>query len=265
MDIQVLWAMAALGGLGTMFAMVLAYAAQKFAVEADDRAIEITAILPGANCGGCGFAGCAALASAIVDGHADAAACPVGGASIAAQISAIMGVETQALPEPTKAYIICNGFDGKTQDVCEYDGTMLCRAANVLAGGSKACRFACLGYGDCYRACKFGAITLNNGKAEIDSDKCRRCSACVRACPKSIIKMYPDNTAVVVACRNPDDGRTVRGVCTGGCISCRLCERECESEAIKVIDGLALIDYDKCTGCGKCAAKCPTNCLQTVI
>jgi Na+-translocating ferredoxin:NAD+ oxidoreductase RNF subunit RnfB len=262
MSMQIVVPLAVLGGLGVIFSLLLSFASRMFFVEVDERITRIRAYLPGANCGGCGYPGCDNLAAAIVEGNAKANACPVGGVVTAEHISSIMGWEKGDGFEDVAAYILCNGSEGNTREIYHYDGAKFCSAASQFGGGHKACRFACLGLGDCLRACKFGAITMVNQRAKIDPNKCTGCGSCVIACPKDVLKIMPAKVKVAIACKNVDAAKKVREVCIRGCIACKRCEKACEYDAIHVIGGLAQIDYDKCTGCGKCAAQCPNNCIK---
>jgi electron transport complex protein RnfB len=265
MSEQILWPLATLGGLGVVFGLLLSYASKRFYVEVDERVSQVRNCLPGANCGGCGYPGCDNLAAAIVEGAAKTNACPVGGAAVAERISAIMGLSGETNFEKVAAYVLCNGSEGNTREIYHYDGVRHCAAAAQFNGGPKSCRFACLGYGDCVRACKFGAITVVNQKATVDPARCTGCGACAAVCPKGVIRVMPIRVRMTVACRNIDAARKVREVCTRGCIACKRCEKVCENDAIHVVGGVAQMDYAKCTSCGKCAEQCPSKCIMEKI
>ncbi|MDR1204367.1 MAG: RnfABCDGE type electron transport complex subunit B [Peptococcaceae bacterium] len=262
---QILWPLATLGGMGILFGLLLSYASKKFYVEVDERVALVRECLPGANCGGCGYAGCDNLAAAVVEGSAKVSACPVGGAAVAEQISAIMGLTGGTDFEKVAAYVLCNGAEGGAREIYHYDGVSQCAAAAQFDGGPKSCRFACLGYGDCVRACKFGAVTVVHQQAKVDPDKCTGCGACAAACPKGVIQVTPVKMRLTVACRNTDAAKKVREVCARGCIACKRCEKACEYGAIHVAGGVAQIDYAKCTNCGKCAEQCPSKCIVEKI
>lgn len=253
---QILYAALVLGGAGLVCGLLLAIAAKYLAVETDERVEKIVEILPNANCGGCGFAGCGAFAQAVVDGKADPSACAAGGAEAVEKIADIMGVEVDA-KEPAIAVVLCQGTHNNASVRYEYDGIDDCLAAARLGGGQKACTYACLGFGNCVKACAFDAIKIVNGVAVTDSEKCTGCGSCVEACPKGVIKLIPKKIKYFVGCSSKDKGAAMKEKCTAGCIGCKICEKNCPDGAIAINDNLAVIDYEKCTGCGICAEKCP--------
>ncbi len=250
-----------IGGLGIIFALGLGIAAKKFAVEVDPMIPKVRDILPGANCGGCGYAGCDAFAKAVVEGEAIPSGCPVGGSSCAENIATLLGIESSD-DDKQIAYVKCQGTCDKAREKYEYNGVMDCKNANFLQGhGSKACEYGCLGLGSCVRACMFDAIHVVDGIAVVDEEKCTSCGMCVGACPKSLIELIPYNSKVRVECNSVNKGKEVKLSCDVGCIGCRLCTKVCEFDAIHVDNNLATIDYDKCTACMKCVEKCPTNAI----
>lgn len=248
----VLW----LAGIGLVLGALLAFASKIFAVKEDERIGKITECLPGANCGGCGYAGCNALAHAIVEGKAKINSCGVGGAPVAEKIADIMGVEAVKGPR-LRAQVMCSGTSEFAHKKYVYAGAKDCNAAVKLGGGDKLCPNGCIGLGTCVKACKFDAISVVEGVAVVDYHKCRACGACTFVCPKNLIKLIPYESHHWVGCRSVDNGATTRKYCDVGCISCRMCEKACEAGAIKVTDYVASIDYSKCTGCDKCIEKCP--------
>lgn len=253
-----------LGGLGVVFGLLLGYASKKFAVEVDERVPLVREALPGANCGGCGFAGCDAYADAVVNEGAAANKCPVGGAACSAKIAEIMGVTVDS-SEPKKAYVKCQGSCGKAKEKYEYYGATSCiDAANAPGGGSKSCTYGCLGLGSCVGVCAFDAIHVVDGIAVVDEEACVACGACINICPKSVIELAPMSKKVRIACNSHDKGLEVKNVCSTGCISCGLCVRNCPSEAITMVNNLPVIDYDKCTQCAVCVAKCPTKAIANL-
>lgn len=257
---SILYAGLVLGAIGLIFGLILTFAAKAFKVEEDERVEHVRECLAGANCGACGYPGCDGFAKAVVSGEAKVNGCTPAGNEGAKKIAAIMGVEAEEA-ERKVACVMCQGVKGEAKEKYQYDGYQSCLAAAGVAGGPKDCRFACLGLGDCVKHCAFGAITLKDGIAGIDPDKCTACGACVDSCPRHVISLLSASQKVVVRCHNTDNGRAARAVCTNACIACGRCAKECEYGAIVVENGLAHIDAAKCTACGKCASVCPCNCI----
>ncbi len=246
------------GAIGLIFGLLLAIAAVIFKVNADERIGKIEEVLPGANCGGCGFAGCSAYANAVVEKGAAIDCCGVGGSSISEKIGKIMG-KTADKKAPMVARVLCGGNPDFAEKKYEYEGVLDCNAATRLAGGEKQCEFGCLGYGTCVKVCKFDAIHIENGVAKVDEDKCTACGMCVNACPKKVIEIVPKNNPMTVLCKNRLIGKEVMSMCKIGCIGCKICEKNCPFAAVSVTDNLAKIDYDRCEACGLCAKVCPKN------
>ncbi len=263
----ILIALITLGVAGLLAALILYFVAQRFKVEEDPRIDEVVEVLPGANCGGCGFAGCRALAEACVKADSlDGLLCPVGGQDVMKQVGDILGL-APAAADPMVAVVRCNGTCQARPRTSEYDGTRSCKIMNSLYVGETGCAFGCLGCGDCVSACQFGAIKINveTGLPEVDDDKCTSCGACVKACPRHIIELRkkgPKNRRVFVQCVNKDKGAVARKNCLNACIGCGKCQKECQFEAITVEDNLAYIDWQKCRLCRKCAAACPTGAIH---
>ena len=247
--------------LGGVIGVLLAVASKVFAVPKNEKAEAIEEKLPGANCGGCGFSGCAALAEAIAEGKAKPTACAVGGAETAKAIAGIMGVEAEDTVRMC-AHVMCSGMADVSKKKYEYHGIMDCSSAMQLGGGGRLCPNGCLGLGTCVSKCPFGAIGVVNGVAVVDKVKCRACGVCVAECPKHIIKLIPYDAKYWVGCMSEEKGAVTRNQCSVGCIGCHMCEKVCETGAIKVNGFLAEIDYTKCTGCGKCAEKCPRKTIR---
>ena len=246
-----------IGVIGILIGLLLGFAAIKLAVPVDEKEIEVREFLPGNNCGGCGYAGCDALAKAIAAGEAPVNACPVGGAAVAEKTGAVMGVDAGEAVRMV-AFVKCNGTCDKAGLKANYYGISDCKRAAAIPGrGDKACSFGCMGFGSCVAACQFDAIHVVDGVAVVDKEKCVACGKCAEECPNHLIEMVPYDASYGVACSNQDMGPKVMAVCDTGCIGCGLCVRQCEPGAVTVENNVAHIDQNKCTGCGKCAEKCP--------
>ena len=268
MDIVI--AIAILGGLGLVFGLVLAAASKMFHVETDPRLEKLNECLPGANCGGCGYAGCGGYAEAVLSGEAAIGLCASGGNECAQAMGQIMGQKVEAMGRKV-ALVKCSGYrrvdaEGKTTGAKmkgEYEGFKDCLAATKVGGsGPLSCKFGCLGYGSCTKACKYGAIKVVNGVAKVDEDLCVGCMACAAVCPRNLIVPVEPDRNVVIACNSLAKGAVTTRSCTVGCIGCGLCKKICPNDAITVEKGLARIDYSKCVQCGLCATVCPKKLIK---
>ena len=262
--IQILIAFAVVSAVGLVAGVLLALISHFFGVEEDEKVKEIRACLPGVNCGACGYKGCDDYAAALAEGKAKPNLCIPGAESTAEKIGEILGIEVEA-PKDVVAFVHCNGNCEATTKKATYDGISTCRAASMVFGGPDACRFGCLGLGDCAAACPADAICLKDGIAHVDTSRCLGCGLCATTCPKHVISMVPQETAVAVFCSNEEKGADARKACKNACIGCKKCEKACPEQAITVVNNLAKIDYDKCTGCGTCVEQCPTGCLKRVF
>ena len=268
---DILLAIAILGGLGLIFGLVLAVASKVFYVETDPRLDKLNECLPGANCGGCGYAGCGAYAEAVLNGEAPIGACSAGGNECAQAMAAIMGVKAEAVTRRV-ALVRCSGARTYDKDgnltrgakiKAEYEGFRDCLSASKVGGnGPIACKYGCLGFGSCVRACKYGAISVKGGVAVVDEDLCVGCMACANACPRGLIVPVEPGRNVVIACASLAKGAVTTRGCTVGCIGCGLCKKICPEGAITVEKNLAVIDYSKCTNCGLCATVCPKKLIK---
>ena len=268
---RILIAVGILGGLGVVFGLVLAAASKIFYVETDPRLDKLNECLPGANCGGCGYAGCGGYAEAVLKGEAEIGKCNSGGNECAQAMAAIMGVQAQEVTRQV-ALVRCSGakaYDKQGNLVsgarikAEYEGFKDCVAASKVGGnGPLSCKFGCLGYGTCTKACKHDAIHIVNGVAVVDEDKCTGCMACAAACPRKLIVPVEPHRNVVIACASLAKGAVTTRGCTAGCIGCGLCKKICPNDAITVEKNLARIDYDKCDNCGLCATVCPKHLIK---
>lgn len=251
--------------IGLVFGAGLAYASRVLTVEMDKRQEAIQEVLPGANCGGCGFAGCGGFAESVVSGKAALDGCPVGGAKVAHLIASIMGQAVETSDRRKVARVLCQGSPQNCPDRFVYDGPADCRAAAAVAGGHKSCTYGCLGLGTCASVCAFGAITIGPDPLPvIDPALCTACGKCVKACPRSIISLEPEDARALLLCANRDKGKAVKEVCRVGCIFCSLCVKACPQQAREMVNNLAIVHHDKCDGCGICVGKCPTKSIEPI-
>lgn len=264
-----LYTILTLCALGVLSAVILYVVAQKFKVEEDPRIDEVEKMLPGANCGGCGFAGCRGMAEALVkQDDISSFFCPVGGGDCMKAVAAYLG-KAAAEKEPQVATVRCGSTCDKRPRTNDYNGAGSCAVAASLYVGETGCSFGCLGFGDCVAVCAFDAIHVDpaTGLPVVDADKCTACGACVKACPKLIIelrKKWPKNRAVYVSCVSKDKGGVVMKACKAGCIGCGKCQKVCSFGAITVENNLAYIDPQKCKLCRKCVNECPTGAIRLV-
>lgn len=275
-----------IGGIGLVAGVVLSVASKLMAVKTDERIPKVRDLLPGANCGACGYAGCDDYAKAVVENEdLSVSLCVPGGTKAAQEIGALLG-RTAGNIEPQRAFVFCKGTerldDGElpeplatycsrsynpqtnisvTGDKLEYAGQMTCAACNLYFSGKGRCGFGCIGYGDCVNSCPYGCIRIINGVAVVDEESCIGCGLCAKACPHHLIRLIPKSASVAVVCSNTDRGNYTRAVCQVGCIGCKRCEKVCPSAAIHADSGVAVIDYDKCIACGACVSECPCHCI----
>lgn len=255
-----------LAGLGALFGIGLAFAAQKFAVKVDPKVEMVRDVLPGANCGACGFAGCQGYAEAVVTKPEVAPnLCAPGKTTVAEAVARITG-KVAAAVEPNFARIMCQGGRSKSVKRFKYEGVQDCRAAILAGGGDKACAYGCLGYGTCARVCPFGAITMNEDRLPVvDITKCTGCRKCEQACPKKVIEVLPASRQVLVACHSKDKGPETKKKCSVGCIACGKCVKICPFDAPSISDNLSRINLEKCKVCSLCVSPCPTGAIVDFI
>lgn len=248
-------------GIGLLAGLILAVASIVMAVPKDEKAEAIRTMLPGANCGACGFSGCDGYAKAMAAGEAQPGLCPVGGAAVTKAVSEYLGCDASDA-EIKVAVVHCLGSYDNTNDKVKYEGIETCAGAAMIAGGIASCQYGCMGLGDCMKACQYGAISVKNGLAVIDPKLCKGCSMCIKACPKHLIHFVPFWQQAIVLCSNCDKGVDTNKICKIGCIACKKCEKTCQHDAIHVINNHAVVDTAKCVGCGDCAGVCPRHCIK---
>ncbi len=247
--------------MGASLGVIIGLAAKFFAVRHDPRIEQVEEMLPGTNCGACGFAGCADFARALVSGEATPELCPSSSSESVHRIADFLGVEAGALNRMV-AVVRCGGDDRAAQWAAGYNGVRDCRSASLVAGGAKGCVYGCLGMGTCSRVCPFGAIEMRDGLAIVHPDICTGCRKCVAVCPRQLIIMAPADAPVHIFCNSPAKGGAKSKVCKVSCIGCRKCYKEAGEEKIRMEGFLARINYD-CPPDPEIVKVCPTGCLQT--
>ena len=266
---DILIAVLILGALGIFFAVLLYFVAQKFKVVEDPLIDEVAEVLPGANCGGCGKAGCRAFAEACVaQGNMDGLRCAPGGDAVAAKVAELLGCSVEQ-GEPMVAVVRCSPANCGDKRRSNYDGLQSCAFLNTVYTGESGCPFGCLGCGDCVAACQFDAIHLDpaTNVPVVDADRCTACGACAKACPRRVIELRNKGRKerrVFVSCVNKEKGAVAMKSCANACIGCGKCEKVCPVGAITVTDNLSYIDFSKCIACRKCVVECPTKAIHDV-
>ena len=252
---QILIPVIIVAAIGLLAGVMLSLASKFMAVPTDEKTEKIRECLPGANCGACGYSGCDGYAAAIAAGEAEPNKCAPGGADAAKALAELLGVSVTA--EKKIAFAACGRTKEGAAEHFAYDGMPTCAAAALTQGGPLECEYGCIGYGDCVKACRFGALELDeNGRPHVSAALCTGCGMCAAACPKNIISVIPEKVKVKVRCSNCKKGAAVAKACKNSCIACGMCVKACESDAVHLENNLAVIDYDKCIGCGKCKAAC---------
>lgn len=257
-----------MGVTGIIAAVVLYFVAKKFHVYEDPKIAEIEELLPGANCGGCGYSGCHAFACACASATSlEGMNCPGAGPENMKKIADIVGL-TSVDAARKVAIVKCNGSCGRRPELNVYDGVSSCAIESTFYGGETPCVYGCLGCGDCVASCPYDAMHLDKaaGLPVVNREKCVGCGKCVKACPRNIMELAEvreGRESVWVACMNRDKGGVAMKECEVACIGCGKCVRTCTHDAVKVSDFLAKIDSEICTGCGDCIAACPRNSIIT--
>lgn len=252
-----------LAGVSLLLGVAIVLISRFCQVKEDPRIAEVTKHLAGANCGGCGYAGCAGFAKALVEGTAKLESCGQTKQENLIEISNILGISYNGASEPTIAVVACNGGN-RCKDKYDYQGYGSCVSQNLLADGRKACEVGCMGAGSCVDVCPYLAIKCSEGYAHVDPDLCRSCGLCIKTCPKHLLKRVPQSAKVYVACSTECRGKDVMTKCEAGCISCGKCARNCPADAIHLVNNVPIIDYSKCINCGTCLKGCPRHCIKYV-
>jgi len=259
---SILSAVLALAGLGMILSLILGLAAKVFYVYVDPRIEHISDVLPGANCGGCGYAGCADYAEAIVNQNVSPNLCVAAGSEVTHSVCGIMGMSAE-IGERNVARVFCQGSDDKAVKRFQYVGAEDCRAAIAATGGDKACEYGCVGLGTCVRACPFDAMHMDpDGLPVVDEVLCTGCGNCVTVCPRNLPQLVPVSQQTANLCSSQAGGKEVKAVCSVGCIACKMCVKKCPVEAVSMDGRLAVVDPNKCTGHGVCVEKCPTGSMR---
>ena len=259
---DVIIAVSAVAVIGIVCAVVLVVASKYMHVEVDEKEVKIREVLPGANCGACGYTGCDGYAKALASGQTDKTnLCIPGADKVSKEIAELTGLEAGDVIEQV-AVVRCMGDCNKAKKKSKYEGVQSCAAAKMLYGGDGACTYGCLGMGDCQNACTSDAICIENGIAHINTKLCGGCGKCAKACPQGIISLMADVDKVLVTCSNKDKGAVARQQCSNACIACKKCEKNCPTGAIKVENNVAVIDYSKCQKCDLRAKNCPVGCIM---
>ena len=259
----ILLAVIIVAGIGILAGALLAVLSKIMAVPVDEKAAALEEVLPGANCGACGFSGCSGYAAALSGGKtANTGLCAPGGNEVSAKIASIMGLAAENI-EPMTAVVFCQGNSENANKKMVYSGVASCKMATQLFGGEKECIYGCVGLGDCARECPYDAIMLCDGVAVVNPDLCRACKRCVNVCPKKIIGLIPKTQmTAAVLCKNHDKGALTRKECKAGCIGCTKCVKACPNGAVSMDNNVAVVDFTKCTACGACVEGCPTKAIE---
>ncbi len=257
MEFGIILAVITMGGLGFLLAGGLAFADRKLRVEENPLIGQINEVLPNANCGGCGKAGCYDFAVNVVEGKVPVNGCPVGGNDVAQKIAEILGVEAGASVKNIPILLCRGGNSEVVKKMADYYGPLSCKAMNIVSGGDKLCYYGCLGGGDCVTACPFDAMVMNdNGLPEVIEELCTGCGTCIKACPRNVLEMHPIDREVFVFCKNQDDPKRSKEVCKVSCLGCGICARKSEGGVVmqgnlgKVVHELfdaEKIPFEKCS------------------
>ncbi len=263
--LKIVYAFLAVGTLGALLGSALAIASRFFSVSKDERIAKVEEALPGANCGACGYAGCAAYAEAIVAGEAPLTLCGPGGPGAAGEVASIMGMEVEVSDRKLVAQVHCRGTKATSSYLFEYGGVKDCNALHSLFQGDKECKYGCLGLGSCIKVCPVNAIHYDKaGRVIVDKDLCISCGKCIEVCPTGVMQFIPYDADYIVACNSKDKGAIVRKYCSVGCIGCKMCEKKSPDGGFIVEDFLATIDYNQKGDRSVAAKGCPPKCIVKI-
>ena len=251
--------------LGGLFGFGLSYAEKKLAVKKDEKTAALELVMPGINCGVCGYAGCNAYAAAVATGQAEIGLCSPGGPSVVAKMSEIMG-KTVEVSENTRrmvAHVMCRGNNEFTTKNYQYEGLADCNAAALLFGGENDCKSGCLHLGSCIAVCPVGAITKDkDGYIIVDEKTCISCGKCTQICPTGVMQMMYEDSEYVIECNSHEPGGKVRKQCSVGCIGCKICETKFPESGCKVDRFLSKFDQQLVhSQIAEAAEACPTKCI----
>lgn len=251
-----------LSSLTFVLGLFILFASKKFYVKTDPMVDTITSMLPGANCGACGYPGCAQFAAELVKTRDSSKICPIGGDELGHELGRVLGITMDAA-KPVSCVVLCGGSKKTTKFLTEYKGIQDCWAVKEILPSVKQCPYGCVGLGSCIASCKYDALKVEDGIIKVDPENCVGCGACLDRCPQHVLKLIEKKPRKYhVACSSTDKGGVTRKYCSVGCISCMLCVKACKFDAIKIVNFCAVIDDVKCVNCGLCAKVCPVKCIQ---
>ncbi len=262
---EIVYSFISVAALGAVLGIGLAIASRLLAVKKDERIEKVENLLPGLNCGACGFAGCASYAEAIVESDEELTKCSPGGAETATALAEVMGKEVDVSAEKRVAQVHCRGTKATSSYLYQYRGLKDCNALHLHFDGDKECKHGCLGLGSCIKVCPVDAIDYDaEGCVWVDRDTCIACGKCIDICPTGVIQWIPYDADYIVACNSNDKGGKVKKYCSVGCIGCKICEKKAPEGGFKVEDFLSRIDYGASGDRKAGADACPTKCIISV-